>query len=217
VPALSLRGNVASLVQDVWLGTDPRLRARRLAPYEEASVRVVFQPDQDMTLDDPPIAAFLEVLATRVEVIAYEPRGQGGSGGRFGPPVVEDLRRLLADLPSRWHQGLRPVVAGHGLGAWLALAVADTPGLAGAMALGPVARVPEVVEAALRSRPPLAFPTLVVDGRDQDAAALAPIAEWVAREPLATRLSVPGDHAAALEPLWSEVAAAWAAARTASP
>jgi hypothetical protein len=56
-----------------------------------------------------------------------------------------------------------------------------------------------------------------VDGRDQDAAALAPIAEWVAREPLATRLSVPGDHAAALEPLWSEVAAAWAAARTASP
>ncbi len=206
---------MASLVQDVFLGTDPRLRARRLAPYEEARVRVVFQPDKDATLDDPPLAAFLEVLATRVEVIAYEPRGQGGSGGRFGPPVVDDLRRLLAELPARWHPGLRPVVGGHGIGAWLALAVADAPGLAGVLALGPVPSVPEVVEAALRSRPPLDFPTLIVDGRDQDAAALGPIADWVAREPLATRLTVPGDHAAPLEPLWSEVAAAWAAARAA--
>jgi pimeloyl-ACP methyl ester carboxylesterase len=207
---------VASLVQDVWLGSDPRLRARRLAPYEEAQIRVVFQPDLDATLDDPPLAAFLETLAARVEVIAYEPRGQGGSGGRFGPPVVDDLRRLLADLPSRWHEGLQPVVAGHGLGAWLALAVADAPGLAGAIALGPVPRVPTVVEAALRSRPALAFPTLVVDGREQGPDALGAVTEWVAREPLATRLSVPGDHEAPLAPPWSEVAAAWAAARAAA-
>jgi len=206
---------VASLVQDVWLGSDPRLRARRLAPYEAARVCVVFQPDLGATLDDPQLAAFLEVLAVRVEVIAYEPRGQGGSGGRFGPAVVDDLRSLLADLPSRWHEGRRPVVAGHGLGAWLALAVADAPGLAGTIALGPMPRVPEVVETALRARPALDFPTLVVDGRDQDLSALGPVAEWVGREPLATRLSVPGDHVAPLDLLWSEVAAAWAATRAA--
>jgi alpha-beta hydrolase superfamily lysophospholipase len=206
---------LASLVQDVWLGSDPRLRARRLAPYEEPAVRVVFQPDLGATLDDPPLAAFLETLATRVEVIAYEPRGEGGSGGRFGPPVMDDLRRLLADLPSRWHRGLRPVVAGHGLGAWLALAVADAPGLAGVLALGPVPRVSAVLEAALAARPPLDLPALVVDGRDQDPAELAPLVEWIAREPLATRISVPGGHAASLDPPWAEVAAAWAAMRAA--
>jgi alpha-beta hydrolase superfamily lysophospholipase len=206
---------LASLVQDVWLGSDPRLRARRFAPYGEAAVRVVFQPDLGATLDDPPLAAFLETLAARVEVIAYEPRGQGGSGGRFGPPVVDDLRHLLADLPSRWHQGLRLVVAGHGLGAWLALAVADTPGLAGVLGLGPVPRVPAVLEAARAARPPLDLPALVVDGREQDPAELGPLAEWVAREPLATRISVPGDHAAPLLPPWSEMAAAWTAMRAA--
>ncbi len=207
---------MASLVQDVWLGSDPRLRARRLAPYDEAAVRVIFHPDLGATLDDPPLAAFLETLAVRVEVIAYEPRGQGGSGGRFGPPVVDDLRGLLADLPSRWHRGLRTVVAGHGLGAWLALAVADLPELAGVLALGPVPRVPAVLEAANASRPPLAVPTLVVDGREQEAGHLAAVAEWVAREPLAARISVPGHHAAPLDPPWSEIVAAWTAMRAAS-
>lgn len=207
---------MASLVQDVWLGTDPRLRARRLAPYEDAAVRVVFHPDLGATLDDPPLAAFLETLAVRVEVIAYEPRGQGASGGRFGPSAVDDLRSLLADLPHRWHQGLSPVVAGHGLGAWLALAVADTPGLAGVLALGPVSRVSALLEAAQAPRPPLAVPALVVDGREQEPGDLAAVAEWVAREPQATRISVPGDHAAPLDPPWSEIAAAWTAMRVAS-
>ncbi len=43
---------MASLVQDVWLGATPRLRGRRLAPYEDARVRIVFQPDLGATLDD---------------------------------------------------------------------------------------------------------------------------------------------------------------------
>ncbi len=206
---------MASLVQDVWLGHDPRLRARRLGPYEEAAVRVVFHLDLGTTLDDPIVAAFLEALAARVEVIAYEPRGQGGSGGRFGPPVVDDLRGLLAELPARWHRGLRPVVAGHGLGAWLALAVADTPDLAGVLALGPVPRVPAVLETAKVARPPLAVPTLVMDGREQDQEHLAAVAEWVGREPLTARISVPGDHTAPLLPPWSEIAAAWTAMRAA--
>src|SRR5215468_2873281 len=131
---------MATLVQDVWLGSEPRLRARRLAPYEEAAIRVVFHPDLGETLDDPLLAAFLERLATRVEVIAYEPRGQGGSAGRFGAAAVDDLRGLVDDLPRRWHPGLRVVLAGHGLGAWMALGATDAPGIAGVLALGPVLR-----------------------------------------------------------------------------
>ncbi len=37
----------ASLVQDVWLGFEPRLRARRLAPWDAAAVRLLFQLDPD--------------------------------------------------------------------------------------------------------------------------------------------------------------------------
>ncbi len=107
-------------------------------------------------------------------------------------------------------------MAGHGFGAWLALAVADTPGLAGVLALGPVARVPNALEAARSAPSPLAVPTLVVDGREQDAADLTAIAEWVAREPLAARISVPGSHAAPLLPPWSEMAAGWTAMRAVS-
>src|SRR5215468_3969917 len=89
IPAES---TMATFVQDVWLGSEPRLRARRFAPYEEAAVRVIFHPDLGETLDDAPLAGFLEVLATRVEVIAYEPRGQGGSAGRFGLEGDDDHR-----------------------------------------------------------------------------------------------------------------------------
>lgn len=202
---------MATLVQDVWLGKEPRLRARRLAPYEEAAVRVVFHPDLGATLDDPLLAAFLEQLATRVEVIAYEPRGQGGSAGRFGPPVLEDLRTLVTDLPLRWHRGLRVVVAGHGLGAWLALQVADAPGITGVLALAPVLRPSDL--AADAPKTPLAVPALVIDGRDQEARDLEAVAAWVAQEPRAARLSVPGDHRAPLAPPWAEMAAVWTAER----
>ena len=107
------------------------------------------------------------------------------------------------------------MVAGHGLGAWLALAVADTPGLGGVLALGPVPRVPAVLEAARAARVPPDLPALVVDGRDQDPAELAPLAGWVSRVPLASRISVAGGHAAPLDAPWAEMAAAWTAMRAA--
>jgi alpha/beta superfamily hydrolase len=205
---------MATLVQDVWLGSEPRLRARRFAPYEEAAVRVIFHPDLGETLDDAPLAAFLEALAARVEVIAYEPRGQGGSAGRFGPAAVDDLRALLADLPQRWHGGLRVVLAGHGLGAWMALGAADAPGLAGVLAVGPVLRPSDLAAGAPASR--LGVPAFVIDGRDQEARDREALAAWVAREPRAARLSVPGDHRAPLERPWAEMAAAWTAERAAA-
>jgi len=205
---------MATLVQDVWLGTEPRLRARRLAPYEEPAVRVIFHPDLGETLDDAPLAGFLERLAARVEVIAYEPRGQGGSAGRFGPVALDDLRGLLADLRQRWHQGRRLVVAGHGLGAWMALRASDAPGIAGILALGPVLRPSSLETGAPAS--PLGAPAFVIDGRDQDPRDQEAVAAWVAREPQAARLSVPGDHRASLESPWAEMAAAWTAERAAA-
>ncbi len=127
---------MASLVQDVWLGWEPRLRALRLAPWDEPRVRVVFHLDAGGTLDDGRLGAFLRAMAEGLEVITWEPRGQGASGGRFGPEVLDDARRLVSESTLRWGP-LPLVVGGHGLGGWLALALAGAPGVAAAFALAP--------------------------------------------------------------------------------
>ena len=127
---------MASLVQDVWLGWEPRLRALRLAPWDEPRVRVVFHLDAGVTLDDGRLGTFLRAMAEGLEVIAWEPRGQGASGGRFGPEVLDDARRLVSESAHRWGP-LPLVVGGHGLGGWLALALAGAPGVAAAFALAP--------------------------------------------------------------------------------
>jgi len=205
---------MASLVQDVWLGWDPRLRARRFAPWEEPAVRLLFCPEPVATLDDPPLLRFLESLASRIEVIAWEPRGQGGSSGRPGPEVLEDARRLVAESPSRWGGTRRLVLGGHGLGGWLALAAADRPGVTAAFALGPAletggvgaSSLREALQAAL-SRPPLAVPTLVIDSRDSPPEERERVGEWIAREPLASRIASASGEL--LSPPWDEVVRAW--------
>jgi len=208
---------MASLVQDVWLGWDPRLRGRRLAPWDEPRVRLLFQIDAGATLDDSPVAAFLEALAERLEVVAWEPRGQGASAGRFGPEVLDDARRLATDGAARWGR-LPLVVGGHGLGGWLALALADAPGVAGAFALAPslAGAGPEPsspLRAALLAafaRPPLAVPTLVVEGRERDPAEAEVVSQWLAREPRASRLVTGGTDASAIAPPWPATIASWA-------
>jgi alpha-beta hydrolase superfamily lysophospholipase len=212
---------MASLVQDVWLGWEPRLRARRLAPWEEPPARVLFQLDPGATLDDGPIRAFLESLADRLEVLAWEPRGRGASAGRFGPEVLEDARRFVTDGAGRW--GALPLVlGGHGLGAWLALALADAPGVAGAFGLAPslaaaspAATEPSPLRTALvaaLARPALAVPTLVVEGRDRTAGEAEAVAQWLAREPRASRLEAAGGDAVVLDPPWPAMVSAWAEA-----
>jgi alpha-beta hydrolase superfamily lysophospholipase len=208
---------MACLVQDLWLGWEPRLRGRRLAPWEEPSVRVLFHLDAAATLDDRAVAGFLEGLAERLEVIAWEPRGQGGSAGRFGAEVLEDARRLVAGGASRW--GERPlVVGGHGLGGWLALALADAPGVAAAFALapslagaGPEPSTPlRAALAAALARAPLVVPTLVVEGRERPAAEAEVASQWLAREGRASRLAAGGPDACVLAPPWPATVAAWA-------
>ena len=63
----------ASLVQDLWLGFGTRLRARRLAPWEEpAEGRLLFQLDPMQSLEQAPVAR-----------AAGEPGG-APRGGRLG-------------------------------------------------------------------------------------------------------------------------------------
>ncbi len=204
---------MASLIQDVWMGSEPRLRGRRLAPYEDAAVRIVFHPDLDQTLDEADLASFLVAVGARVEVVAYEPRGQGGSAGRFGAEALDDLRALVTAAPRRWPDGRPLVLAGHGVGAALALAVAAETDVKGLVLLGPAPPAPlgpfltsldlPGRIAALRVPVLAAFPR--ADG---------PSAEWMGAlqsQPLATVLLVPGDRRAALRSPWPEVVAAWAA------
>jgi hypothetical protein len=207
---------MASLVQDVWLGFEPRLRALRLAPWEEPRVRLLFHLDAGASLDDPAAFAFLETLAGTLEVVAWEPRAQGGSGGRFGPEALDDARRLVTDGGSRW--GALPlVVGGLGLGGWVALALAGAPGVRGAFALAPsLAGAGEEPSSPLRAalaaafaRPPLAVPTLVLEGRERPGAEAEAVAQWLAREPLASRLGAAGTDAGVLAPPWPGAIAAW--------
>jgi hypothetical protein len=217
---------VASLVQDVWLGWEPRLRGRRLAPWQEPAVRILFQLDLGETLEDLPIARFLESLAERLEVLAWEPRGAGGSGGRPGAEVLEDAR-VLAHEAGRRFGPLPLVVGGHRLGGWLALAVAGTPGVVGAFALAPSLaangkQAPEAValraalaEALGRVSP--GFPTLVVEGRERAAEEAALVSQWVERRPGATRFAVAGADGGVLSPPWPVAVAAWVEAVARAP
>jgi pimeloyl-ACP methyl ester carboxylesterase len=210
--------SMASLVQDVWLGWEPRLRARRLAPWDAPAVRLLFHLDLGKTLDEPPVAAFLESLADRLEVVAWEPRGQGGSGGRTGADVLEDARRLVREAGRRWGP-LPLVVGGHGVGGWLALAVAETPGVAGAFALCPAlgpagkpAAEPTALRAALveaLARVSPGIPTLLVCGRERPAEEAAAVSEWLDRQTGASRVTVGGADASVLDPPWPQVVAAW--------
>jgi len=210
---------VASLVQDVWLGREPRLRGRRLAPWEASRVRLLLHLDAASTLDDPRVARLLEVLASRLEVVAWEPRGRGAGAGSFGAEALDDARRLAAHGSSRWGD-LPLVVAGHGLGGWLALAVADSPGVVGAVALAPSLAAAgtepssplRAALAAAFARPPLAVPTLVVEGRERPPAEAEAVAEWAAREPGASRVLATGADASVLAPPWPAAVAAWAEA-----
>jgi len=208
---------MASLVQDVWLGWEPRLRALRLAPWEEPRVRLLFHLDAGETLEDAPVVPLLEALAETLEVVAWEPRGQGASAGRFGPEVLDDARRLVTEGAARW--GALPLVlGGHGLGGWLALALAATPGVHAAFALAPSlagagAEASSPLRAALAAafaRKPLVVPTLVLEGRERPAAETEAVSQWLAREPQASRLVAGGGDAAVLSSPWPAVVAAWA-------
>ncbi len=207
----------ASLVQDLYLGFEPRLRARRLAPWLTPPARLLLELDLGESLEEPVVAAALEALAERVEVIAWEPRPSPTNG-------VEPLSRAqqLAREGGR-RFGERPLfVAGHGLGGWIALAAAAVDGVRGAVALapslakaGPSAPQPSALRAALAeslAQTTVDRPVLVLEGRERPAAEARLVDEWLARNPRATRLVAAGDDRALLSPPWPQLVANWVAA-----
>jgi hypothetical protein len=218
----------ASFAQDVWVGREPRLRARRLGPYDEPGARVVFHLDLGATLDDPEVGAFLESIAVRVEVVALEPRGQGGSSGRFGPELHPDHRDVLDGAPRRWPDDVPLLVAGHGLGGSLAIAAADLPSVRGVAALSPASSCEpaalEPVRQRVRGHPraeevqalldglelrrrlaALGVPVLLVERRQVAGALGAPPAV-----PGSAHLAFEGEPLACLAPPWVDVLADWA-------
>ena len=210
----------ASLVQDLWLGFEARLRGRRLAPWEEPEARLLLQLDAGQRLDEPALVSLLEALGTRLEVLAWEPRC--GPAGTPGPELLEDARRIAAEGGQRF--GARPVLLGGlGLSGWAALALADTAGLSGVLALAPslaragqVAPSPSPLRAALAgalvAKPP-EVPLMVVEGRERPAPEARLVAEWVTRVRAAALLVVPGPDAALLEQPWLSTITSWADAR----
>ncbi len=207
----------ASLVQDLWLGFESRLRGRRLAPWEDPATRLLLQLDVGQRLEDPPVASLLEALAAQLEVFAWEPRAT--APGVAGEQMLEDARRLASEGGRRF--GPRSVLLGGlGLGAWIALALLPTPGLAGVVALAPrlaaaggtasrPAPLRAALQAALSAAPPR-LPLLLAEGRQRPADEAQAVGEWLARAPGAAHLLVPGDDAALLQPPWPAAIAAWA-------
>jgi hypothetical protein len=204
----------ASLVQDVFLGFEPRLRARRLGPWASPAARLLFQLDLGDTLDQPHVRTLLETLAQRIEVIAWEPRQQTAPG-------TEALQRSLALASDGARSfGERPVfVGGSGLGAWIALASAATDGVRGVVALAPslaqaggAAPEPSPLLSALAQTlagEPLERPVLVLEGRERPVADAQVVGEWLAEAPYATHLVAPGADTALFHPPWPQVVAAW--------
>ncbi len=210
-----------SLVQDVYFGFEPRLRARRLAPWKGPGVRLALQLDVGETLDDPALAALIEGLGVGVEVIAWEPGRPGQGRATLPPGAIAETRRLAADVVRRFPDG-ELVLGGRGLSGWLALAAASAEAVSAVVAFapslsqaGPTAPQPSPLRSALASAlaaPPPDKPVLLLEGRDRPPAEARVVAEWLARTPRAARVLVPGPDQDLLRPPWPQVVAAWAEA-----
>ena len=218
----------ASLVQDLWVGGDPRLPGRRLRPFEEPEARIVFLPSLDASLDLPVLADFLETLAGRAEVIAYQPFAPGAL-----EPVTSQRESLLDRLSSFrrfWPSPLPEFVVGHGLGGALALSVAAEAGVHGVVALSPWLSPFEASREAFEaSFPGLGFEEvlgflqelgplgasaagelLLIAGRDDGLVRTEALATRAAGNPRAVLAVMPGGAGAPLAPPWGRVVAVWA-------
>ena len=96
-----------------------------------------------------PLAA--DLAGARVPVACVEYRRVGQPGGGW-PGTLDDVERALAALPALVRPHVDPagaVLAGHSAGGHLALLNAGTPGLAGVVALAPVADLAAAYRAGL--------------------------------------------------------------------
>ena len=158
--------------------------------------------------------------ATRLEVVWRGSRA-ADRPARPGPSCWRTRGRIAAEGGAALRRRDPSCWAAVGLSGWAALALADTPGLAGVLALAPslaragqIAPSPSPLRAALAGAPlvakPPEVPLLVVEGRERPAPEARVVAEWVTRVPAAALLVVPGPDAALFEEPWLSTITSWA-------
>jgi hypothetical protein len=205
---------MTSLRQDLWFGWDPRRRGLRLGPFAGARTRLLVKPPPAASLDAPPWRAFIERLADRSEVIAYESPSDDFSA------LIQDLGRALAHIHAHYRDGLPLALLGLGTSATAALVYADHPFVAGVVAIAaalpfpahdPSAATQGLKELALDTHlQPAARPLLVLDSSDADGRLRTLLATAVALRSDSARIEIAADSTALLESPWPEVVSAWA-------
>jgi hypothetical protein len=197
---------MATLHQDVWLDTHPRTRGLRLGPFREARLRALVFPQQGTALDDPEFHEFIEKLADRIEVIAYELSNEGRDGWKEGPAVLEAVQR-------RWGSDVPMIAVGLGEGVPLALGAADLALVRGVAALGPATPAVLLEAAGLPSHSLAAEkPLLIVASRDQSQAPLVGFEAALGAWRNAYLVGVPGEPRCVWRAPWPGVVAEWALA-----
>src|SRR5512136_3041372 len=119
---------VATLRQDVWVGTGDRRRGLRLGPFHDPRLRLLVAAQSGVSLDEPSLGAFLDQLAESLEVFAVELR-------RAADPIDADAfdgscneQRVLIDwIGSRWASAAPLVLCGIQEGALVTLGAAGHP------------------------------------------------------------------------------------------
>ncbi len=197
---------MATLHQDVWLDTHPRLRGLRLGPFREARLRAFVIPERGLSLDDPELGGFLDRLSDRIEVVAYELPADARGGSQDGPDVLESFEQ-------RWGGGLPAIALGFGEGAALALGCAHLAAVRGVVALGLTTPDALRAAAALPSHPDAAEKALLVlAAPDGGRAPLAEIEGALHPWRQACLMSLPGGPGSVLRAPWPGIVAEWALA-----
>ncbi|MBN2370146.1 MAG: alpha/beta hydrolase [Vicinamibacteria bacterium] len=136
----------------------------------------------------------MEDLADRIEIVCLDP---GALADPRHPDRLSLIRDCLAAIDARWPERLPVILAGHGRGGMLALALADSAPVQGVVALAPIiASLHEQKQHDLASRIDAArIPLLAVF---HDDVHVAPFRAALERSPLNTVVRLPGDGSAAL-------------------
>jgi hypothetical protein len=197
---------MATLHQDLWVGSHPRRRGLRLGPFRGARVRAAVFPEPGASLDDPELREFLERLADRVEVVALD-----SSAEEAGAPGESE--GALAEIERRWGGDVPLVVMGLHDGAPAALAAAHLPCVRGIVLLDPPGAEVLLTSADAPSHSSASEkPLLVAITRDQAHSRATELEAALAHWGHACLVLFSGEGRAAWHPPWPGALAEWALA-----
>jgi hypothetical protein len=197
---------MATLHQDLWVGSHPRRRGLRLGPFRGARVRAAVFPEPGASLDDPELREFLERLADRVEVVALDSSAEVAAA----PAEVEGA---LGEIERSWGDDVPLVVMGLQGGAPLALAAAHLPCVRGVVLLDPPGIEALLTAADVPSRSAATEkPLLIAVTQDRAQSRLAELQAGLARWPHGCLVLFSAGARSAWRPPWPGVLAEWALA-----